>query len=168
MRILRPTPILALLLLATAVPAGAATETMVDCDTIKTRWTAALRAVEPARLGLAFVNAPGRMGEERVANMPDVDARLTCLESLMTRIELRQAAGDPAKTLPPLLTVAASLLAAFDLDLTPAQAADMVGAMRAEAEGRRDAVSAWGVYEITYTRAGADGRAEFVIDHPEN
>lgn len=148
-------------------PAAAGAETVRDCAATKLRWSRALRQIDPARPDLAFAPGAGA-GEERVANLADLRAGITCLEGAVSRVELREVAAPAggASGLRAFLVAAASVLVAFDADLAPDQAADLVAALRAEAAPGRDAVSAWGPYEITYSvRAG---EAAFVIDLPEN
>lgn len=164
----RSAALAAILALATASAAMAAADTLQDCPGTKSRWSRALRQMDPARPDLVFVPVGGRRSDqERASNVTDVDVRVTCLEGVLSRIELRQLPGRESESLKPFLVLAATSLIAFDLGLAPAQASDMIATLRAEAESGRVAVSSWGLYEITYTRSG-EGRAEFVIDHPEN
>lgn len=165
----RTAALAALIVLVAGGAARAAAETLQDCAGTKLRWSRALRLLDPARPDLVFAGAGGgRTDQERASNVTDVDVRVTCQEGVLSRVELRQRPGpDAGASLKPFLVLAASSLLAFDGGLAPAEAADMVAALRAEAESGRIAVSSWGVYEITYGRS-AEGLAEFVIDHPEN
>lgn len=157
-----------LLVLAPFSAAEAVTETVQPCEDMKAGWSGALRQIDPSRPELVFgrVGAGGASEEERASNLPDADARLTCLEGIVSRLEVRQVGGDGQDTLRPFLLVATALLAAFDL--TPVQAAETLSTMRAEAESRGSAASSWGAYEMTYAKTGAAGGAELVIGRSEN
>ena len=151
--------------------AGAATDPVVDCEAFKTAWNTALQRAEPGRPDLAFEDLPGRVGESRVGNLPGIEARMTCREGKLGRLELGQVSGDPASGSPAdmarrLLAAAAAVLVASESELTAAPAAEIVTALRAEARAGHDAVSAWGPYEVTYGRTG--GRETFVLDLAEN
>ncbi len=158
------------LCLAAAGPVAAAAETIADCPEFKAGWSAALRRIEPARPELVYgPPARGPDGPERVVNLPDVEARLTCPAGKLSHIEVRQAAaGAAGAALEPFLNVSAAVLLAFDHDLGPGPAAELIATMRAEATAKRAAVSSWGPYEITYGRAADGGGDEFVVDLAEN
>lgn len=156
----------AAVLVGRAAPGLAApTEVLLDCEAFKSGWTAGLGALDPGRQAPLY-EAGRRQGPQRVANFADVETRVTCLEGKLTRVEIKQAAGDPAVTVAPFLSLSAATLIAFDRDLAPGQASGLVETMRAEARARRSALSNWGPYELTYSATG--GRAEFVVDHNEN
>ncbi|MDB5590781.1 hypothetical protein [Enterovirga sp.] len=159
-----------LLALVLSGAAGHAAETVRHCPATKTRWSETVRQIDPARPDLAFVPVPdGAPGQERVGNLPDVEARITCLEGVVNRVELRQVTGpDEAASLRAFLAPVAALLVAFEEGLPLNQAADLVAALRSEASPARDAVSAWGPYEMTYSVRGAGKRAEFVINLAEH
>ncbi len=147
-------------------PAGAAQDTVVDCQQFKTGWNTALKRAEPGRPDLAFEDTPGRAGEARVRSLPGIDAEVTCREGKLGHLELRQVSGDPAETARRLLATAAAVLVASDSEVAAAPAAELVAALRAEARAGHDAVSAWGPYEVTYGRSR--DRETFVLDLAEN
>lgn len=156
---------IALLLLAglAPAPAGAEPDSALACPAFKQGWTAALERLDPGRAPLSFAPAPNRNRPgERVEGLSGgVEGWLGCPEGRLAHAEIRDPGAPGGEAA--LGRAAAALLMAFDGEIAPDQAAGLVAALRAEARPGRDAVSAWGAYEITFGR-GAGGRAEFSAD----
>lgn len=144
-----------------ATQAAAEPESAVACSAFKEGWAMSLQRLEPGRPPLSFTPAPdrGRSGE-RVGDLDGVEAWISCPDGKLRHVEIRQSGGGAAA--PALVRAASGILMAFDGEITPAQAADLVAALGADARAGHDAVSGWGAYELTFGRPA--GSVEFTAD----
>lgn len=158
--------IVSLLLSSLALPAGAA-EGPVGCEPFKAGWNEAYRQLDPAAPALSYTPPSGRDRGERVEGLAGTDARLVCAEGIVSHVVVGQSGPATSQGLAPFARAVAALLMGFDPEITAERAAALVAALVAEARPGRDAVSAWGPYELTLGRTTTGG-ASFEADFPEN
>lgn len=149
--------------LSLALVQPAAAEGVVACPAFKAAWQASLKRLNLAPSGAAFGRVTGSEGE-KVSGIRGVEAMVVCREGMLAHLELASA-GDP----PFLEKASVSVLTALDKGLSPETAGTTAAGLRAESESmKKDAVSSWGPYELTWSVSAADGRARFTLDLAEN
>ncbi|HMO29445.1 hypothetical protein [Enterovirga sp.] len=149
--------------LSLALVQSAAAEGVVACPAFKAAWQASLKRLALAPSGAAFGRAAGSEGE-KVSGIRGVDATVICRDGALGHLELASA-GDPQA----LEKASVSVLMAMDKSVSAEAAGTTAAGLRAESESmKKDAVSSWGPYELTWSVSASDGRARFTLDLAEN
>lgn len=146
-----------------ALAPAARAQGVVACPAFKSAWQASLKRLSLVAAGPTYGRIAGQ-DAERVTGIAGIEGSIACREGALAHLELA-ASGDPAA----LAKASASVLMALDKTLSSDAAGATTAALKAESEGmKKDAVSTWGPYEMTWTAAAPPKSSQFILDLAEN